>query len=164
VIPELQTPLGDVPRGARRHDLVLFGMDAHGRRTLVGVEAKADEPFDASVKTRIKRAQGERDRATRERRVYASAQIPRIERFSRALFGRDAMPGGAPDTVVGELPYQLLAGLAGTLIEAAACGADQVAFVVHAFHSQRLDPDRVAANDAGPARMTGWSPIPARPF
>jgi Domain of unknown function (DUF6946) len=153
VIPELQTQLGDVPRGARRHDLVLLGVDASKRRTLVGLEAKADEPFDASVAVRIERAQQEKERAIREERVYASAQIPRIQRFARALFGRDAILDGTPDPVVSELPYQLLAGLAGTLIEAGTRDAEQAAFVVHAFHSQRLDPERVAANDAGWVRF-----------
>jgi hypothetical protein len=51
-------------------------------------------------------------------------------------------------TVATAIP-ELLAGLAGTLIEADARGAEQAAFVVRAFHSRRLDPDRVAANDAG---------------
>ncbi len=36
VIPELPTPLGDVSRGARRHDLILLGVDRHRTRTVIG--------------------------------------------------------------------------------------------------------------------------------
>lgn len=154
VIPELSTPLGDVPRGARRHDLVILGLDSAGRKTLVGVEAKADEPFDAPVAKRIEQARNAAAKAAAEQREDASAQIPRIEMFARALLARDAFtPDGEVDDVVGELPYQLLAGLAGTLIEAQRRGADQSAFVVHAFHSDTLDKERVKANDAGFARF-----------
>jgi hypothetical protein len=154
VIPEFPTALGDVPRGARRHDLVLLGADRQDRPTLVGVEAKADEPFDALVSARLRRAQATATLAREEGRSDRSAQIPRIEWFSRALLGRAVFRSdGLVDAEVGALPYQLLAGLAGTLIEAAARGAVQAVFVVHAFHSTALDPVRVAANDAGFARF-----------
>jgi hypothetical protein len=149
VIPELSTPLGDVPRGARRHDLVLLGV-ARGRRTLVGVEAKADEPFDAPVAQRVQETRRKEAEAVAASQVFRSAQIPRIERLARALLGREALaPNGSMEPDVGRIPFQLLAGLAGTLIEAAARGAEQAAFVVHAFHSQGLDLLRVAANDDG---------------
>lgn len=47
----------------------------------------------------------------------------------------------------------MLAGLAGTLIEAGRRGAEQAVFVVHAFHSEHLNKDRLAANDAGFGRF-----------
>lgn len=148
------TALGDVPRGARRHDLVILGVDAAGRPTLVGVEAKADEPFDAPVSVRLAAAHTAAAAAEAEEREDRSAQIPRIEWLARELFGRPARGGdGAPDPEIGALPYQLLAGLAGTLIEAKARGAEQAALVVHAFHSDALDPEKVATNDAGYARF-----------
>jgi hypothetical protein len=50
---------------------------------------------------------------------------------------------------VGDLPYQLLAGLAGTPIEVELRGAKQVMFVVHAVESDALDRARVARNNAG---------------
>lgn len=159
VIPELPTPLGDVPRGARRHDLVILGVDSSGRRTLVGVEAKADEPFDAPVSRRIAAAQAAATAAEAEEREDRSAQIPRIERFAQALFGRGALgDDGVPDPLMGALPYQLLAGLAGTLIEAEVRGAEQAAFVVHAFHSGDLDRKKIATNDAGFARFVAALP------
>ena len=132
------------------HDLVLLALDEAGRKTLVGVEAKADESFDAPVAARIRRSRKEAEEAALKERSYDSAQIPRIERFSRALLGREALtPGGEVDPVVGEQPYQLLASLAGTLIEAEKRGAEQAVLAVHSFHSSKLKPERIAANDAG---------------
>jgi hypothetical protein len=119
-IPELKTPLGDVPSGPRHHDLVLLAVDAQGRQTLVGVEAKADEPFDAPVAARIRAARAGAAKAKEANREDRSAQLPRIDRLARALFGRSAFgPDGTTDAVIGTLPYQLLAGLAGTLIDPA---------------------------------------------
>jgi hypothetical protein len=158
-IPELPTPLGDVPRGARRHDLVILGLDAAGRPTLVGVEAKADEPFDAPVSERLAAALAVTAAAEAEKRDDRSAQIPRIERFGRALFGRAVLGGDSmADPKIGALPYQLLAGLAGILIETDARGAEQAAFVVHAFHSDALDPEKLATNDAAYARFVAALP------
>lgn len=91
VIPELPTPLGDVPRGSRRHDLVLLGVDRSGCRTLVAVEAKADEPFDASVRARVRTARAAAARAAQEGKHYKSAQLPRIEWLARGLLGRPAL-------------------------------------------------------------------------
>jgi hypothetical protein len=69
---------------------------------------------------------------------------------SRALLGRDGFLGsGDIDPVVGELPYQLLAALAGTLIEAELRGAEQAVFVVHAFEPDALDQERIATNKEG---------------
>lgn len=158
-IPELKTPLGDVPSGPRRHDLVLLSVDGQGRRTLVAVEAKADEPFDAPVAVRIRAARAGAEKAKEANREDRSAQLPRIDRLARALFGRSAFgPDGTTDAVIGTLPYQLLAGLAGTLIEAAARGAEQAVFAVHAFHSDALHAGRVEANDAGFARFLAALP------
>jgi hypothetical protein len=154
-IPELPTPLGDVPRGARRHDLVLLGRDAEGCSTLVGIEAKTDEPFDDLVRVRVRRSLRERASCEKEGRPYASQQLPRLDRFTRALFGCPSFGAdGDLDPDIGELPYQLLAGSVGTLIEARRRGAEQAMFVVHAFHSASLDPVRLAANDLGFARFT----------
>jgi hypothetical protein len=89
-IPELPTALGDVSRGRRRHDLVLLALDEADRRVVVGVEAKADEPFDASVDERVRRARARTALLASEGRTDASAQVPRIERFCRALLGREA--------------------------------------------------------------------------
>ena len=159
VIPELPTPLGDVPSGPRRHDLVLLASDTKGRPTLIGVEAKADEAFDEPVAVRVAQARKAAAAAAEEERAFESAQLPRIERLSRTLFGRPALlEDGSPAPEIGVLPYQLLAATAGTLIEASTRGAEQAVFVVHAFHSESLDRDRLAANDAGYARFLAALP------
>jgi len=159
VIPELPTPLGDVPAGPRRHDLVLLASASEGRPTLIGVEAKTDEAFDEPVAVRVAQARKAAATAAEEKRSFNSAQIPRIERLARTLFGRPALlVDGSPEPEIGALPYQLLAAAAGTLIEANTRGAEQAIFVVHAFHSERLDRDRLAANDAGYARFLAALP------
>jgi hypothetical protein len=153
-IPESKTRLPDTPSGPRRHDLVLLTTDSQAARTLVGLEAKADEPFDASVGARVRRAQAKRARIEEAGEAEASMQIARIEWFCRTLLGREAfLLDGTLDPVIAELPYQLLAGFAGTLVEGERRGATQVAFVVHAFHSKDLDKATLAANDAAFARF-----------
>ncbi len=123
--------------------------------TVVGVEAKTDEPFDDLVSVRVARSLRERAACERAGRAYTSQQLPRLDRFTRALFGSPAFdPAGDLDAEIAELPYQLLAGAAGTLIEARRRGAEQAMFVVHAFHSASLRPGRLAANDLGFARFT----------
>jgi hypothetical protein len=158
-IPELPTSFGDVPRGRRRHDMVLFCLDRHEAKVLVGLEAKADEPFDQSITARIRKARSRTARLAEQGKRDNSALIARIVWFCRALFGRDGVAlGGAVDPELAALPYQLLAGAAGTLIEAAARGAERAGFVVHAFHSHGLDLEKLSLNDADFARFVAALP------
>jgi hypothetical protein len=122
-------------------------------------DAKADEPFDAPVAERVSRNRRQAAIAERSGKEWRSALLPRIALLSRALFGMDAfLADGEIDPAVGRVPYQLLAGAAGTLIEARARGAEQAAFVVHAFESEALDRTRVAANNDGFRRFVAALP------
>ena len=92
-----------------------------------------------------------RDRIEKAQRLIADEtprrQLDRIVRLSEAVFGRPAMsPEGQVDPELSKLPYQLLAGAAGTLIEAAEHSADIAILAVHAFHPLLLDAEAVARN------------------
>ncbi|MCJ7543597.1 MAG: hypothetical protein MUP47_03360 [Phycisphaerae bacterium] len=129
-IPEKVTRLDNLRGEHRNHDLVLH---AHmGRqRVVIGVEAKADEPFGSkTVSQCLKKAQGTRSR------------IPeRVVRLCHALFGCE------PEKV-GDLRYQLLTAVAGTLIEAGERHADMAIFLVHEFVTLKTTKDRHDANAA----------------
>lgn len=140
VLPEFDTSLAGESGGPRRHDLLLLCSTA-ASRVVVGVEAKTDEPFDETLARRIRRVEKIIDAGG------ASAQVTRARRLSRALFGRDVIRAdGELDAALRRNPYQLLAGAAGTLIEAGTRGADLSVFCVHALHRSGLDARRLRAN------------------
>ena len=127
-IPEVETRLDRFKGKGRHHDLILLGQ-AGGVRTLVAIEAKADETYDRRIQKRL-------DRATNPR-----SKVPaRIDLLCRAIFDRPV------DDDLGQLRYQLLHGVAGTLIEAENRGAAQAVFVVHEFLSDQTEPDKVERN------------------
>ena len=82
------------------------------------MEAKADEQFGPLV---------------------AKASRKRASELSRAIFGHE-------DT--GHLRYQLLHGMAGTLIEAKSMSASMSVFLVQEFHHNRLSRKRLEQNDS----------------
>ena len=126
-IPEVETKLDNFREG-RHHDLVLLGQ-AGGVRTLVAIEAKADEEFDRVIEDYLAEKAG------------TSSNVPaRIDLLCRAIFDRPV------DDDLGQLRYQLLHGVAGTLIEAENREAAQAIFVVHEFLSDQTDRDKVERN------------------
>jgi hypothetical protein len=141
VLPEWRTSLTD-RGGPRRHDLLLLGT-ARGQRTVVGVEAKTDEPFDDPLARRVRKAQALLDRGTPTR------QLDRLDLLTRAAFGKSALANGEIRPELARVPYQLLAGLAGTLIEASARGAGVAAFCVLGFRHEQLDHVKLEGNSNG---------------
>ena len=140
-IPEAVTRLDDFPGEHRNHDLVLHArqgesptLHSYGdgaRPILIGVEAKADEPFGSEpVGQYLKRTRGTRSNAPK-----------RITELCQALFGR------GPEAVA-DLRYQLLTAVSGTLIEARARHADLAIFLVHEFVTPATVDERHAANAA----------------
>ena len=126
--PEVVTKLDNYRGAARHHDLVLVGRAA-GVCTLVAVEAKADEPFDDPIAKRLAKSSD------------GGSNLPqRIDLLCRSIFGRPC------DAALGQLRYQLLHGVAGTLIEASKQEATQAVFVVHEFLSAGTDPEKAALN------------------
>ncbi len=112
-VPEFEVRFDRFGRG-RMHDLGIFGKTASGRSLFVGVEAKVDEPFGATVRdayltAKAKQIGGECTNAPE-----------RIEELLKLHFPK-------PDLAAFEVRYQLLYATAGTL----AAGADvSVLFVV----------------------------------
>jgi hypothetical protein len=118
----------DTYRGEHRnHDLVLIG-DVRRTRTVIGIEAKADESFGDTLADYVRKALA---RPTKTR----TKAPERLELLGEGLFGRQDIAKKRPD-----LMYQLLSGTAGTLIEAKKQTARQVIFLVHEFKKGKPTP------------------------
>lgn len=129
-IPEMKISLDNFRGETRNSDLILLGYVGN-IRTLVGIEAKADEPFASVIQEHLRANLGTR------------SNIPnRINLLSRQIFDSPI------DEELGQLRYQLLHGLAGTLIEAKNKKATQAVFVVHEFISSKVYQDKVDRNNA----------------
>lgn len=116
-------------------DLVLIGHDEIG--PFVGsVEAKADETFGQRLSDTLDAAL---ERAIANPR---SAGVERVIDLVRAL-----IPPKKPETVaVGELRYQLLTGIAGSLALAAEHRAARAVFIVHVFETGKTSSQHLEAN------------------
>jgi hypothetical protein len=128
-MPECVIPLDDFVGEQRNCDLVLM-CSARGRRMVVNIEAKADEPFgDCFVGSYY------------DEKFCSRSNVPaRIRSLSLALFGR------LPDEVIRSLRYQLLHAAAATLIEAATNDAEIALFLVHEFRSKALSVEKLKTN------------------
>jgi hypothetical protein len=135
--PEHQTALP--PRGAsgpRNHDVWLSG-DVAGRPVRIGIEAKADEEFDRPLTAKL---------AAGEKRIadgLGTDTPERLQILGSMLFG-PSFDLGNPD--YGRVGYQLVSGLAGTLIEAASEGVSLAAFVVYEFSSSLTSAKKQSEN------------------
>jgi hypothetical protein len=141
----------------RNHDLVLFGATT-GKKTVVGIEAKADESLGDSLTDYLRKAKA--------RKTKTPTKSPeRLKRLTTQLFGRTLKD----DPKLGELRFQLLSAAAGTLIEAKNSGSAQAVLIVHEFHSDGVRKPKVDANRAAvkafvrafgqvrvPRGATGW--------
>jgi hypothetical protein len=126
----------DTRRGETRNaDLVFLGHDEKG--SVVGsVEAKADEAFGPRISDVLNTAL---ERAVSNPR---SGGIERVVELVRGL-----VPPRVTDTVsIGELRYQLLTGIAGTLALAAEHKAERAIFIVHVLETSMTSSPQLAAN------------------
>lgn len=139
--PEHQTRFDALPGGARNHDLLLLGRRGD-EKLIVGVEAKAGEPLDATVAEKYERAMKARADGT-------TTNLPeRILALVEALFGKRL----GEHVGLGELRYQLLTATAGTLVEAKAEGATAAVLLIHEFGR----PAREGALSAAQAAIAGF--------
>ncbi len=114
---EHETLLDTFAGKGRQHDLLLDGF-ASGGSLVIGVEAKADEPFGPTIAERLALVEA------------AKSNVPRrIANLSQAVFGSDV------DGAIGKIRYQLLHAVAATIIEAIRRRADYAVFLVHEFVS-----------------------------
>jgi len=118
--PELRIAIDDLPGEPCNADLALLA-DAAGRRVAITVEALADETFGDRVEAVLRGAASDlaRDRPTN--------RVERVRTLAAALL--PAWKEGDPH--LGELRYQLLTGVAGSLAHARSTGAGCALFVVH---------------------------------
>jgi len=139
--PELETPLPKRGLG-RNHDPVLKGEKGNIKGTIC-IEAKVDELFgDNTVEEYWKAAIKKRDNLTNP----VPTRVPeRIEVLLRLVFGSGAVPDQPP---WGTIRYQLLAGIAGTILQAIKDGSFFAIFVVHEFHTLDVNSQRVEKNAA----------------
>jgi len=128
-IPEKQTPLDDFKGETRNTDLMLFG-HTRDARVVVGIEAKADEPFGNLIAEELEKS-----------KQNPASRVPeRIDLLSGSIFGRPV------DKKIAQLRYQLLHGVAAVLIEAKEQKAGVAVFVVYELLSDCVRPENIDRN------------------
>jgi hypothetical protein len=122
-----ETGFDDTGGGPRHHDLLVIGRAPSGT-VVIGVEGKADEPFDEPLDGWVMRAEsrGERSRAPE-----------RLDRLTTAFFGTTL----DEDPLLAPLRYELLSALAGTLADARDQDAARAVLLVHEFETPWTDDD-----------------------
>jgi hypothetical protein len=138
-ITEHETPLPPSTHGPRCHDLALFGEQGQSAVTIC-VEAKADEPFGATVAEELRNSE--------KRRVTAFPQ--RLDWLTCSLLGLPAFKGEAHNTVsdqIRDLPYQLLTATAGTLLESENQHSAKAILVIHEFRTSKTCDEKMERNN-----------------
>ena len=137
VIVEKVTRLDKYPGGHRNHDILAVGSSGN-RKVVISIEAKADEPFDREI--------NQKGSTNPRTNIY-----DRIDILTRSVFGQTIKE----NEELGYLRYQLLTGVAGTLIEAKKHKADFAVFVVHEFLSGGLNRLKLDINKNDLNRFVG---------
>lgn len=131
VLPEHRIRFDNNAGEPRNADLAIIGRVGRSK-VAITVEAKADEPFAATVastfSTAVERGLG----------FPRSRGVQRIEHLGQALFSRRLK--GQPS--VGNLRYQLLTAVAGTLAFAREQHAAIAVLVVHEFVTDKTSDER----------------------
>jgi hypothetical protein len=106
----------------------------------VCVEAKADEPFGDSIGPYVERV------VEKTRRLGQRSGLPRrVDTLLKMIFGAEASAGASPWS---GLRYQLLTGVAGTVIQAAKDGSSVGVFLVHEFLTEGVDREQKVPENA----------------
>jgi hypothetical protein len=175
-VPEHQIRFDDLRGEPRNADLAIEARDRDGV-VAITIEGKADESFDRPVRAVLQSAV---ERIAADERTGA---VRRVEALSAALLPRwrDGMAH------LGDLRYQLLTGIAGTLAWAHEIGAARAVFAIHEFVTDQTRDDKHAENASdltlfverlsdgvirdlsagvlvGPVRVPGTERIPSRPL
>ena len=135
VVPELRVPFDAHSGEPRNADLAIVG-HTPSTKVAVTIEAKADEPFGATV------AQTIADALERGILNPKSRGVRRVEDLVRGLL--PSRTKGLPH--IGVLRYQLLTAVAGTLAYAAMEGASLAVLIVHEFVTDKTSDNRHAKN------------------
>lgn len=134
-VAEKKTPFDSNPRGPRNHDLLVSGRSTEGT-VVIGVEGKADEPFDLPLWLWRQRRVAERPNSDAPRRLDALT----------SLFFGSVIDEDRDQPSLGCLGYQLLSALAGTLADAQAEDAVRAVLLIHEFVTDKTDDARHARN------------------
>jgi hypothetical protein len=134
-VPEHQIHFDDLRGEPWNADLAIEARDRDGV-VAITVEGKADESFDRLVSVVLQSAI---ERIAADERTGA---ILRVEALSAALLP----PWRTGLAHLGDLRYQLLTGIAGTLAWAREIGASRAVFAVHEFVTDRSNDDKHAQN------------------
>ena len=124
-IAEKETHFDDIPGDPRHHDLLVIGRAPTGT-VVIGVEGKADEPFDEPLDGWVMSAEARSER---------SLAPERLDRLTTAFFGTTL----EEDPLLAPLRYQLLSALAGTLADAREQEAGRAVLLVHEFETPWSD-------------------------
>lgn len=129
--PEHATTLPWGNSGERKHDLLL--KDASSS-LVIGIEAKADEPFDKAVKVKRRDSQSNADGGKN-----MSARLDGII---------DYLYEGNPPDNKEEIMYQLISATAGTILEASKNNIKHACIIFLFFDSNRLSKSKKKRNEA----------------
>ena len=121
-VAEKKTQFDDNPRGPRNHDLLVHA-STDGGPLVIGVEGKADEPFDLPLAEWRQKAL---------ERSPSSGAPARLDNLTRHFFNAILDTDDAQPPLAG-LGYQLLSALAGTLADAQSDSAHQAVLLIHEF-------------------------------
>jgi hypothetical protein len=134
--PEHKVPFDKLRGEPRNSDLVLYGRNRL-RSLAISIEAKADEPFDGTVKQKLAAAK------TRVARGMRSNVSTRIEQLERSLLP----PHTNELPRLHDLRYQLLTAAAGALAYAVSSGAGCAVLIIHEFVTNLTTDDNHKRND-----------------
>jgi hypothetical protein len=135
---ERETPLPHSTKGNRCHDLSFDG-SLSPRELFVSIEGKADEPFGDTVANELRKAL----------RRPATDFPQRLEWLTQSLLGVPAFKDPQrknSNPAIQSVGYQLLAGVAATLLEARNRGARGAIFVVHEFRTAKTSDAKMQKN------------------
>lgn len=134
-LPEHQIRFDDLLGEPRNADLAIEARDADGV-VAITIEGKADESFDRPVTAVLQSA------LKRMAADEKTGAVRRVELLSEALLPR--WRSGLAH--IGDLRYQLLTGIAGTLAWAREIKAARAVFAIHEFVTDQTSDDKHAQN------------------
>ena len=136
-LPEHQIRFDDLPGEPRNADLAVEARDGKGL-VAITIEGKADESFDRSVTAVLQSA------VKRMAADEKTGAVRRVESLSEALLPQ--WRSGLAH--LGDLRYQLLTGIAGTLAWARKIGAARAVFAIHEFVTDQSRDDKHSENES----------------
>lgn len=141
-LPEHQIRFDNLPGEPRNADLAIEARDRMGV-VAITIEGKADESFDRPVAAVLEAAV---QRIATDERTGA---VARVQALAAALLD----PWRTGLAHLGDLRYQLLTGVAGTLAWAHEIGGSRAVFVIHEFVTNESRDDKHAQNAADLSRF-----------